>query len=139
MGMGVGAGFYEAPEARGVATRAERLACRLYPHRTLLCTLGLSAFLVGVFPLVAVVQWESPMAPWRVFVFAASVPAVLWALCLAIHATFFDPTRGLVSTFCNARVSPRPWIRRGMRAYATLTVAAFAFAPVVVLFAAAVA
>ncbi len=137
--MGVGAGFYEAPEARGFTARAERLACRLYPHRALLCTFGLSAFLIGVFPLVAVTQGTSTLAPWRVLAFAASVPVVLWALCLAIHATFFDPTRGLVATLCDARVAPRPWMRRAMRAYATCTVAAFAIAPVVVLFAAAVA
>lgn len=137
--MGVGAGFYEASEARGFATRAERLACRLYPHRTLLCAFGLAAFLIGAAPLVTVVHGQSAWASWCLFAFAASVPVALWPLCLAIHATFFDPTCGLVATFCNTRVSPRPWVRRGMRAWAMLTVAAFAVAPVFVLYAAAVA
>jgi hypothetical protein len=119
-----------------MATRAEALACRLYPHRATLCAVGLGCFLIGAFPLVVVAQGRAALAAWHVLLFASSVPIVLWALCLAIHATFFDPTRGLVATFCRTRISPRPWVRGLMRAYATLTVAAFAVAPVVVLVAA---
>jgi hypothetical protein len=135
--MGGWAGTFEASEARRFAAWAETLACRLYPHRATLVTVGLAAFLVAVLPLASVAQGRAALASWNVVAFAASVPVVLWALCLAIHASFFEPSRGLVASFGRARVTPPRWAMRLLRAYATLTVAGFAHAPLFVLLAAA--
>jgi hypothetical protein len=133
------AGFAEGSEGRGFALRSEALACWLYPHRATLVTLGLGIFLAGVLPLVGVAQGRAALASWKVASFAASIPVVLWALCLAIHATFFDPRRGLVASLGRGGPPRTEWATRFVRGTATLTVAGFAVAPLVVLLAAAVA
>lgn len=135
--MGGWAGLFEGSGARDLASRSGALARRLHPHRTTLVTIGLAGFLLGASPLAAVVHGHAAHAPWHVAVFAASVPVALWALGLAIHATLFEPRHGVVAGFVGARVAPPRWATRALRAYATLTVAAFAVAPLVVLLAAA--
>ncbi|NNL67438.1 MAG: hypothetical protein HKP30_14410, partial [Myxococcales bacterium] len=104
-----------------------------------LILVGLAAFLGGALPLVAVAEGRAAITPWRTAAFATSVPAVLWALGLAIHATFFDPQRGIVESLCRGRLSPPRWVQGALRAYAAITVAGFAVAPLVVLGSAAFA
>lgn len=101
------------------------LAAKLFPHRVSILTVGLGAFLLGVFPLVGVAQGEAMLSRWHVACFAASVPVALWALGLACLACFFDPEQGVVG-----RLGPRG--QRWLRGYALLTVWAFAAAPLLV-------
>lgn len=116
----------------GAATRAEHLAVRLHPHRALLLAAGLGSFVVGVLPLAAVVHGFAPLARWHTALFAASLPAVLWAIGLVVLATFFHPTQGLVAARNVARIARPPWLQRLLRAYAAFTVGAFGVSPFVV-------
>ena len=118
-------------------SRTERLAVRLFPHRALLITAGLASFLLGAFPLVRVAHGDLQLAQWHVGLFGASVPLVLWALSLGCVAVFFHPIRGLVGRVDPSGSPHSAWLRKGLRAYATLTVWAFVIAPFVVLVAAA--
>lgn len=116
--------------------RAERLALRLHPHRVLLLAAGLASFLLGALPLIGVALGHLSFEHWHVALFAASVPLVLWAYALVLHATFFHPVHGLVGS-AGARPFPRaPAIRGLLRAYASAVVVAFAVAPLIVLAAA---
>jgi len=117
---------------------AERLAARLYPHRVTLVTSSLGSFLLGAFPLVIVALGGAELARWHVGAFAAAVPIVLWALCLAVLASFFHPTLGWVRVLDRAWSPRRPWLSSALRGYAAFTVGAFALAPVAVLVVAAV-
>ena len=101
------------------------LAAKLFPYRASILAAGLGAFLLGVFPLVGVVQGEATLARWHVVCFAASVPVSLWALGLACLACFFHPEHGVVE-----RLGQRG--RKWLRAYALFTVWAFAAAPLVI-------
>jgi hypothetical protein len=118
-------------------SRAERLAVRLFPHRASLLAAGLGLFLLGALPLVRVAQGDLGLAQWHVVLFGVSVPLVLWALSLGFVAIFFHPVHGLVGGFDPGWSSRSTWLRSFLRAYATLTVWAFAIAPFVVLVAAA--
>ena len=114
----------------------ERHAARLYPHRLELVTAGLACFLVGSLPLAAAAREFLPPAEWQLTVFAASAPLVLWSLGLAVLATFFHPSSGLVGS--QSEISSRlpAALRRLLRGYAFLTVCCFALAPVAVFLAA---
>jgi hypothetical protein len=118
--------------------RAERLAARLYPHRVTLVTSGLGGFLLGALPLAIVALGRAELAEWHVGAFAASVPVVLWALCLAVLASFFHPTLGWIRVLDRAWSPRLPWLSSALRGYAALTVGAFAIAPIAVLVVAAV-
>ena len=114
-------------------SRIERLAVRLFPHRALLLAVGLGLFLLAVFPLVRVAHGDIGLAQWHLLLFGASVPVVLWAISLSCVAIFFHPVHGLIGGL-SPGWSSRPIRLRGfLRAYATLTVWAFAIAPFVVL------
>jgi len=115
----------------------ERLAVRLFPHRASLLALGLGLFLLASFPLVRVAHGDLGLAQWHVVLFGVSVPLVLWSLSLGCLAIFFHPVHGLVGRLGLGWSSHSIWLRVCLRAYATITVWAFAVAPVVVLVAAA--
>lgn len=117
-------------------SRTDRLAVRLFPHRASLLALALGLFLLGAFPLVRVAHGDLGLAQWHVVLFGVSVPLVLWAVSLGFVAIFFHPVHGLVGGFSPGWSSRSTRIRNFLRAYATLTVWAFAMAPFVVLVAA---
>ncbi len=116
----------------------ERLALRLFPHRASLLAMGLGLFLLASLPLVRVAHGDLGLTQWHVVLFGVSVPLVLWSLSLGCLAIFFHPVHGLVGRFGPGSSSHSTWLWSCLRAYATLTVWAFAIAPVVVLVAAAV-
>jgi len=116
----------------------ERLADALHPHRLSLVAASLAAFASGSFPLLAAAKGADELAAWHGLVFAASTPVVLWTLCLAVLATFFHPTRGLVGSRSHSWRRLPGWLRRLLRGYATLTVWCFALSPIPVLLAALV-
>lgn len=123
--------------AADALSRTERLAVRLFPHRSLLLAAGLGLFLLAALPLVRVSFGVIELVQWHMVLFGASVPVVLWSLSLGFLAVFFHPAHGLVGRLCPGWSSHTTWLRNGLRAYATITVWAFVAAPFVILVAAA--
>ena len=121
----------------GALSRTERVAVHLFPQRALLLAAGLGLFLLAAHPLVRVARGDLVLSQWHVVLFAGSVPFVLWALALGCLAIFFHPVHGLVGRIAPDGPSPPNWLRGFLRAYAALSVWAFAVAPLIVLFAAA--
>jgi hypothetical protein len=123
--------------AGGRAASFARIATRIHAHRSALIATGLGAFLLASLPLFGVALAGWPLSPWHVASFASGIPVVLWAFCLALIGTYFHPAHGLVAPPERPLPGRQPWQHRAQLAYATLTVVAFALAPLVVLFAAA--
>jgi len=117
--------------AAGLDSRAAgRLAIRVYPHRSALLAAGLSAFLLGTFPLILVVHEGIHLAAWHPLAFGLAVLAVLWAFALATFATHFHPRHGLIGP---AHTDRADGPQHFLCACAAFTVWGFAAAPVPVL------
>lgn len=109
--------------------RTEALARRLYPQRSWVLATGLAVFLAAAFPLVRVATAGQPLASWHPLLFGASIPIVLWAFALTLLATYFHPQLGLVGSARKKSPAEPAWLERFLRAYAVVSVVAFAVAP----------
>lgn len=119
-------------ELPATAALLGRLATRLFAHRWPLFTLAFAMTVLAIAPPLAVAHFgvTPPRNFWSVFFISA--PLALWSWALLLVPVWFHPRLGTLGEHNPTYVRLSPSLRRGLRAWAIVSLLAFLLAPGIV-------